>query len=128
MLFRSMNTSEASNSFSPCTLLKRALERIHISKGMLSIRVSVMELGRFTTRQAAGAGNHLDYAPLVSGTQWTEGLIPRGETGSRTVTGFAQIFRILPRRDEPGPIGYFAAGASLSAFDCFAMIMSLILS
>src|SRR3954468_12026967 len=83
-----MNTSDASNSFSPCTLLKRALERIHISKGMLSIRVSVMDLGRFTTRQAAGAGNHFDYPPLVNGTQWTEGLIPRGETGSRTVTGF----------------------------------------
>jgi len=30
------------------SLLKWLLERIHISKGMLKIRISVMELGRFT--------------------------------------------------------------------------------
>lgn len=49
-----MNKADASNSFSPFTLLKRALERIQISKGMLKIRMSVMELGRFTRREGAG--------------------------------------------------------------------------
>ena len=43
-----MNSAEASNSFSPFTLVKRLLERIQISRGMLKMRISVMELGRFT--------------------------------------------------------------------------------
>ncbi len=43
-----MKIAEASSSFSPVTLLKRLLDRIHISRGMLKIRMSVMELGRFT--------------------------------------------------------------------------------
>src|SRR5271167_4081288 len=43
-----MNTAEASNSFSPFWLLKWLLEIIQISRGMLAMRISVMELGRFT--------------------------------------------------------------------------------
>jgi hypothetical protein len=43
-----MNTADASNSFSPFWLLKRLLEIIQISRGMLRMRISVMELGRFT--------------------------------------------------------------------------------
>src|ERR1022692_3239817 len=50
-----MKIAEASNSFSPFTLLKRPLERIHISRGMLKMRMSVMELGRFTLRAAPEA-------------------------------------------------------------------------
>ena len=45
-----MKSAEANNSFSPFTLLKRPLERIHVSKGMLKMRMSVMELGKFTGR------------------------------------------------------------------------------
>ncbi len=52
-----MNSAEASNSFSPFTLLKRPLERIHISRGMLKIRMSVMELGRFTLLRSAPEAN-----------------------------------------------------------------------
>ena len=48
--------NEASSSLSPLTPLKRGLSRIHISRGMLKIRMSVMELGRFTLREAPGAG------------------------------------------------------------------------
>src|ERR1039457_2664687 len=50
-----MKIAEASNSFSPFTLLKRPLERIHISRGMLKMRMSVMELGRFILRAAPEA-------------------------------------------------------------------------
>src|ERR1700757_3456208 len=46
-----MNSTDASISRSPQTLFKREMERIHISRGMLKIRMSVMELGRFTLRE-----------------------------------------------------------------------------
>jgi hypothetical protein len=55
-----MNKAEASNSRSPenapFATLKRALDRIHMSKGMQRIRISVMELGRFTLREIPEAG------------------------------------------------------------------------
>ena len=37
-----MKSADASNSFSPCTLLKRLLERSQINSGMLTMRLSVM--------------------------------------------------------------------------------------
>src|SRR5580700_3052679 len=43
-----INRAEASSSFSPPVLSKRLVERIQISSGILQMRVSVMELGRFT--------------------------------------------------------------------------------
>ena len=66
-----MKSAEASNSFSPFTLLKRPLERIHISKGMLKMRMSVMELGRFTLRGwfRRPIGIQFDYPPRQEGTQ-----------------------------------------------------------
>jgi len=38
-LTQRLKIAEASNSFSPVTLLKRLLERIHISRGMLKMRI-----------------------------------------------------------------------------------------
>src|SRR5579864_3422370 len=68
-----INSAEASSSFSPFTLLKRALDKIQISKGMLKIRISVMELGRFTLRRCpAGSGKQSDYPPPRMGTQCTQ--------------------------------------------------------
>ena len=52
-----MNRAEASSSFSPVTLEKRLLERIQISRGMLNMRISVMELGRFTAQSGFRRGN-----------------------------------------------------------------------
>src|SRR6266536_2809464 len=49
-----MNSADASNSFSPFTLVKRELERIQISRGILQMRLSVMELGRFTAKGSGG--------------------------------------------------------------------------
>src|ERR1700693_4207805 len=43
-----IKSAEASNSFSPCALLNRPVDRTHISKGMQRMRTNVMELGRFT--------------------------------------------------------------------------------
>src|SRR6266498_2985785 len=43
-----INRIDASSSFSPFALVKRLVERTQMSNGMLQIRVSVMELGRFT--------------------------------------------------------------------------------
>jgi len=42
--------AEASNSLAPCSLLKWLEDKIQISRGMLQMRTSVMELGRFTAR------------------------------------------------------------------------------
>jgi hypothetical protein len=69
-----MNSAEASNSFSPFTLVKRLLERIHISRGMQKIRMSVMELGRFKLRGRSRrpARIQFDYPPPQEGTQWKE--------------------------------------------------------
>ena len=55
-----MNSAEASNSFSPLTLLKRGLDKIQISNGMLAMRISVMELGRFTLGLFPEAGRKSD--------------------------------------------------------------------
>jgi len=63
------NSAEASSSFSPPVLWKRLVERIQISSGTLKMRVSVMELGRFTagtSRRRAKRmrpATRLDYPP-----------------------------------------------------------------
>jgi len=64
-----MKIADASNSRSPLRLLKRELARIHISRGILKIRISVMELGRFTLLEAPEARYQFDYAPRGGGTQ-----------------------------------------------------------
>src|SRR5579863_4038802 len=46
-----MKIAEASNSLAPCSLLKRLEDKIQISRGILKMRISVMELGRFTAAQ-----------------------------------------------------------------------------
>ena len=43
-----MNIAEASSSLAPCSLLKWLEDRIQISRGILQMRINVMELGRFT--------------------------------------------------------------------------------
>src|SRR5947207_4683739 len=48
-----MNRAEASNSFSPLVLENLLVERIQISTGIMQIRISVMELGRFTRSNRA---------------------------------------------------------------------------
>src|SRR5215831_7621646 len=70
-----MNSADASNSFAPFALLKRELERIQISRGMLRMRLSVMELGRFTEMdgfQLARPEIWVDYPPPEEGTQCGE--------------------------------------------------------
>src|SRR5262249_21333419 len=63
-----MNKAEASNSFSPVMLEKWLLDRIQIKRGMLQMRLSVMELGRFTaTDSHAVPGNYFDYPPPRKG-------------------------------------------------------------
>jgi len=67
-----MNSADASNSFAPFALLKWELERIQISKGMLRMRLSVMELGRFTETDGfrlARPEIWVDYPPPERGTQ-----------------------------------------------------------
>src|SRR5215469_166689 len=65
-----MKITEANNSLSPEMPLKRGLRRIHISKGMLKMRINVMELGRFTLRGSGGRPvTNFDYAPRARGTQ-----------------------------------------------------------
>ena len=59
-----MNKAEANSSFCPLALVKRLLERIQISSGMLKMRVSVMEFGRFTTGGQTGVPTTPNYPPL----------------------------------------------------------------
>ena len=74
-----MNSAEASNSFSPCALPNRLVDRIQISSGMQRIRANVMELGKFTGgHRALSAGSHKTSVSSIilhgaSGKQWTEG-------------------------------------------------------
>src|SRR5207302_6444113 len=74
-----MNSAEDSNSFSPCALPNRLVDRIQISSGMQRIRTNVMELGKFTGgHRALSAGSHKTSVSSIilhgaSGKQWTEG-------------------------------------------------------
>src|ERR1700728_205979 len=81
-----MNSAEASNSFSPLTLLKWLLERIHISRGMLKIRISVMELGRFTLRGSPVASRNLVLIILLGKRERNGRKIP-----GRKLQGVAQL-------------------------------------
>ena len=57
-----INRAEAKSSFCPSKLLKRLVESIQISSGMLKIRLSVMELGRF--KRGHKPSYWPDYPPL----------------------------------------------------------------
>src|SRR4029077_6577707 len=97
-----MNNAEASSSFSPVTLLKRLLDKIHISRGMLKIRISVMELGRFTllgwVRRPIGI--QFDYAPRREGTQSRrKGKLDEtrvASLSSKTVRQNSEVHRLVP--------------------------------
>src|SRR5690348_1369053 len=65
-----MNRIDASSSFSPFTLVKRVVESTQMSRGMLKIRVSVMEFGRFTAHVGRTHRPCLDYAPAGGARQW----------------------------------------------------------
>src|ERR1700690_1217220 len=65
-----MNRAEAKSSFSPLVLGKRLVERIHINSGILKMRLSVMELGRFTgmhTAMLKGETSDGRLSPTVQG-------------------------------------------------------------
>src|SRR5579863_602650 len=65
------NSAAASNSFSPFTLEKRLVDSTQISTGMLRMRMSVMELGKFTVTGGVRAGMpRFDYPPRELRTQW----------------------------------------------------------
>src|ERR1700730_14426846 len=121
-----MNSAEASNSFSPFTLLKRPLERIHISKGMLKMRMSVMELGRFTLGAAPEASRISVLIILHRNRErnakkhyvTTARINHRGHEGAQSFAPPCPRWRSV----------YFGAGDILSALGCLAIIRSLILS
>src|ERR1700676_4569525 len=123
-----MKSAEASNSLSPLTLLKRLLARIHISKGMLKIRISVMELGRFTLLGGSGGRpeSNFDYPPPQEGTQWTNqfgrdvACYVSAVTGKHRCVGRDVASNVSTRHDFFGKT-YFLAGAALG---CLAMIRS----
>src|SRR5882724_4886031 len=101
-----INSADASNSFSPVTLLKRGLARIHISRGMLKIRISVMELGRFTLRGGAGVQmRRLSSTPrgnAMDGSAWLAERRTRSSArvGARFSTHALGALR--PGRGRPG--------------------------
>jgi len=59
-----MNSAEARSSFSPPVFWKRLVDRIQISSGMLKMRVSVMELGRFTGDTKRRVRTTSNYPPV----------------------------------------------------------------
>src|SRR5450631_1522920 len=125
-----MKIAEASNSFSPCRLLNRPLARIHISRGMLKIRISVMELGRFTRLGGSGGQpeSSFDYAPRKEGTQWKGDLLQR--RSSLRLCRVQQPSSWRQRRCKQCLYrgDYFGAGAIAPALGCLAMIRSLTVS
>src|ERR1700734_4309837 len=71
-----MNIAEASNSFVPCALLKWFEDRIQISKGMLQMRISVMEFGRFTAaREVSGRAPELKLIMLHGARERNRGNV-----------------------------------------------------
>src|ERR1035437_3913920 len=123
-----MNSAEASHSFSPLTLLKRVLERIHISRGMLKIRISVMELGRFTLRESPVASRNLVLIILL-GKMERNGRKSQGnklqgvaQLSSYQVTWQLPWRRSKQRLQDPITSGksYFGAGAMAPALGCLA--------
>src|SRR5439155_26697271 len=65
-----MNSAAASSSFSPLAVGKRSLESTQMSTGMLRMRTSVMELGRFTCEgPSVPQRDWLDYPPAGRGKQ-----------------------------------------------------------
>src|SRR5579863_75155 len=82
-----MKIAEASNSFSPVTLLKRALERIQISRGMLKIRISVMELGRFTLRGGSGVSVQTIILHARRERNGRKGVVARGDADAPSAPG-----------------------------------------
>ena len=62
-----MKTTEARISLSPVrSPAKRGVQRIQMSSGIAAMRVSVMELGRFTRRLSEGRkGGQCDYPGLL---------------------------------------------------------------
>jgi hypothetical protein len=67
-----MKSAEASSSFSPPVLSNRLVERIQISSGMLAMRVSVMELGRFTGSHSRSAPKRRQNSTKLSSTSKRE--------------------------------------------------------
>src|SRR5215475_1174771 len=61
-----INIADARISCSPLKPANRALERTQMSSGMQQIRISVMELGRFTRSVGRGSPRRLNYAPVDS--------------------------------------------------------------
>jgi len=128
-----MKTADASSSLAPCALLNVLEDKIQISNGILQIRISVMELGRFTARpkklrqttgdslimrQGEGEGN--GFGVNVSGFQ-------RCRVSTRNLPGFNAVegFKVskLPWKDvvvfetlKPGFRPHFVAGAVDPAF------------
>src|SRR5262252_998850 len=83
-----MNNADASNSFAPCVLLKCEPERIQTSRGILQMRLNVMEFGRFTLQEGSGGrpATRFDYAPPKRGTQWKEKMEGHRRDGARYVS------------------------------------------
>ncbi len=84
-----MNIAEASNSFAPCALLKWFEDRIQISKGMLQMRISVMEFGRFTAaREVSGRAPELKLIMLHGARERNrENVLLRQESSWRSPAG-----------------------------------------
>ena len=111
-----MNSAEASNSFSPLTLLKWVLERIHISRGMLKIRLSVMELGRFTLRGSPEASRNPVLIILLGNRERNGRKLPgRKSPGSGSVELLPNFILQLPwRRFEAGLPDAITSGKIIS--------------
>jgi hypothetical protein len=66
-----MKRADASNSFSPLEVANRLEESTQISTGIMQIRISVMEFGRFTCKAGPNCDRiPLDYAPAGGRKQW----------------------------------------------------------
>src|ERR1039457_4521955 len=87
-----MNSAEASNSFCPLLLGNRLVERIQISSGMLKMRVSVMEFGRFTA--GTGWSGQTEPKPAMARLSSTA----QGESNAQMKNGFNHKGHEVTRR------------------------------
>src|SRR5215471_19168769 len=70
-----IKSAEARSSFSPLALENRSEASTHISSGIMQMRISVMEFGRFTYRAAVG---DFPRRPKLSSTHIDEAMAPKG--------------------------------------------------
>src|SRR5438876_10780092 len=88
-----MNSTTASSSFSPLMAVNRVLDSTQMSTGMLRMRTSVMEFGRFTRLRGPGQAGLVRLCACGKGEAMRERVTPvQHESGARPGSQIAGFY------------------------------------